>query len=111
MPKKKKLTITAFLTAFGSEAACRTYLHQLRWPQGFVCPHCGCTVGYTLHDGHDQCANCRHQTSLTAGTVMHRSHLPLTKWFLAFYLVSQDKRGISAVQLARQVGTTYKTAW
>ncbi|MEG2138064.1 MAG: IS1595 family transposase, partial [Oscillospiraceae bacterium] len=101
MPKKKKLTITAFLTAFGSEAACRTYLHQLRWPQGFVCPHCGCTVGYTLHDGHDQCTNCRHQTSLTAGTVMHRSHLPLTKWFLAFYLVSQDKRGISAIQLAR----------
>ncbi len=56
-------------------------------------------------------AQCRHQVSVTAGTVLHKTHMPLTKWFLAFYLVCQDKRGISAVQLSSQLGTTYKTAW
>lgn len=111
MPKIKKVTITAFLSMYGNEASCRAYLYHQRWPNGFVCPHCGGTIGYALHNGHYQCADCRHQASLTAGTVMHRSHLPLTKWFLAFYLVSQDKRGISATQLCRQVGTTYKAAW
>lgn len=111
MPKNKKLTITSFLSLYGDEAACRLHLYHQRWPHGFVCPRCGGTIGYALHNGHYQCASCRHQASLTAGTVMHRSHLPLTKWFLAFYLVTQDKPGISALQLSRQVGTTYKAAW
>lgn len=58
-----------------------------------------------------RCVQCRHQVSVTAGTVLHKTHMPLQQWFLAFYLVCQDKRGISATQLASQLGTTYKTAW
>lgn len=92
---------------FGTERKCREYLANLRWPDGFVCSKCGCL----LSNGRYQCAECHHQTSGTAGTMLHRTHMPLTQWFLAFYFVSQDKRGISAVALMSMLGTTYKTAW
>ena len=71
----------------------------------------GWRYGYRLSNGRYQSAQCRHQTSVTAGTVLHKTHMPLTHWLLAFYFVSQDKRGIFAVQLAAMLGTTYKTAW
>jgi hypothetical protein len=64
-----------------------------------------------LSNGAIQCAACHHQTTVTAGTIMHRSHAALTKWFLVLYFVSQDKRGISAMQLCSVIGVTYKTAW
>lgn len=76
-----------------------------------MCPKCGCHHAYRLTNGRYQCAQCRHQVFVTAGTVLHKTHMPLTQWFLAFYLVCQDKRGISAVQLSSQLRTTYKTAW
>lgn len=85
--------------------------YHLRWPEGFVCPKCGCRHVCLLSNGRYQCAGCHHQVSVTAGTVLHRTHMPLTQWFLAFYFVSQDKRGISAVALTSMLGTTYKTAW
>ncbi len=111
MAKKKGLPLGTFLKRFSTERACREYLASLRWRDGYVCPKCGCRHGYCLSNGSYQCAKCRHQTSVTAGTVLHKTHMPLRQWFLAFYLVSHDKRGISAVQLAVQLGTTYKTAW
>jgi len=111
MSKKERFSLIEFMQRFGTEEACREYLVSKRWPDGFICPKCGARNGYTLAIGHIQCSGCRYQASVTAGTVMHRSHLPLTKWFLAFYLVSQDKRGISAIQLSRQLDVTYKTAW
>ncbi len=111
MAKRKGLPLGEFLKRFSTERECQEYLASLRWRSGYVCPKCGCHHGYLLSNGLYQCAQCRHQTSVTAGTVLHRTHMPLTQWFLAFYLVSQDKRGISAVQLAAQLGTTYKTAW
>ena len=64
-----------------------------------------------MSNGLYQCNDCHHQTSVTAGTILHRTHVPLTKWFLAFYFVTQDKRGISAVQLSKTLDVTYKTAW
>jgi len=111
MSKQERFGLIKFMQRFGTEQACREYLVSRRWPNGFVCPKCGKQHGYTLAKGHVQCSCCRYQASVTAGTVMQRSHLPLTKWFLAFYFMSQDKRGISAVQLCRQLDVTYKTAW
>lgn len=111
MAKKKRYPLGTFMKEYSSEAKCREYLANLRWPNGFVCPKCGCRHAHVLSNGRYQCAGCRHQTSVTAGTVLHRTHMPLTQWFLAFYFVSQDKRGISAVALMSMLGTTYKTAW
>ena len=79
---------------------------------GRLClPKCGHKHGCRLSNGLYQCTHCHRQTSVTAGTVLHHSHVSLSKWFLAFYFVSQDKRGLSAVQLSNQIGVTYKTAW
>lgn len=111
MAKVKSLPLGTFLKRFSSEAKCQEYLASLRWQAGYVCPKCGCRHGYRLSNGRYQCTQCRHQTSVTVGTVLHKTHMPLTQWFLAFYFVCQDKRGISAVQLAAMLGTTYKTAW
>ena len=112
MSRKKMLSFTQFIKRFPNEKACVEYLYSVKWPQGFECPVCGCRHGYTLKNRRQyQCANCRHQTSLTANTVMHRSHLPLTKWFWAIYLIACDKRGISALALAGKIEVCYETAW
>lgn len=111
MPLKNKLTLAAFIAKFSSEKACHEYPAKKRWPNGFVCPSCKGTHGWMLADGKYECSHCHKQVSVTAGTVLHRSHVPLTKWFLAFYLVMSDKRGISAVELSTSIGVTYKTAW
>ena len=112
MSKKKMLSFTQFIKRFPNENACVEYLYKVKWPAGFVCPVCGCRHCYTIKTRRQyQCANCRHQTSLTANTVMHRSHLPLTKWFWAIYLVACDKRGISALALAGKIEVCYETAW
>ena len=111
MSRKPKMPRSAFLNRFGPEESCRDYLAAQRWPGGFVCPKCGHKHGCRLSNGLYQCTHCHRQTSVTAGTVLHHSHVSLSKWFLAFYFVSQDKRGLSAVQLSNQIGVTYKTAW
>lgn len=87
-------------------------MFEVRFPEGFVCPKCGCHEYYYLSTRHTcQCKNCRRQTSVTSGTVMHRTHLPLTVWFWAIYLCATDKRGISAKGLARQLDLSYESAW
>ena len=96
---------------FSSEGKCREYLANLRWPGGIICPKCNCRHTCLLSNRRYQCAECRCQTSVTAGAVLHRTHMPLTQWFLAFYFVSQDKCGISAVALMSMFGMTYKTTW
>lgn len=109
---KKAMSYSQFLKRFPNEKACAEYLYSIKWPNGFVCPVCGHQHAYALNrPGRYQCAKCRHQTSLTAGTVMHRTHLPLTKWFWAIYLVACDKRGISALTLAGRISVSYETAW
>ena len=109
---KKAMSYAQFLKRFPNEKACAEYLYHVKWPNGFVCPVCGHRLCYALNrPGRYQCAKCRHQTSLTANTVMHRTHLPLTKWFWAIYLVACDKRGISALALAGKISVSYETAW
>jgi len=91
---------------------CWEELFRLRFPDGFACPKFGCREYYPIRTRNTcQCRNCRRQTSVTAGTVMHRTHLPLTAWFWAMYLCATDKRGISASQLSRLLGVCHETAW
>ena len=111
MARTKRYPLGEFMKRFSTEKQCREYLAGWRWESGYICPRCGCRHAYHLANGRYQCAECRHQVSVTAGTVLHKTHMPLTQWFLAFYFVCQDKRGISAIQLAAMLGTTYKTAW
>ena len=103
-----------FEARFPDDDACARYLAERRWPDGFVCPACGGRKGWALDRGRPtwECAACRRQTSVTAGTIMHRSHLALKTWFLAAHGVATHSNGISALQLQGQLGIgSYKTAW
>ena len=108
------LSMPEFLKDYGTEAQCEQALEAVRWPNGFCCPRCGHAAHYVLRDGLRkvfQCNACRHQASLIAGTVFQGTKLPLTIWFLAIYLISQAKTGLSALALKRQLGVSYPTAW
>lgn len=102
-----------FQDRFATEAACLDYLAASRWPEGFVCPGCGGSRAWVLERRHLwECSACSLQTSVTAGTVLHRTHTPLRTWFWAAYLVATHHPGISAKQLQRQLGLSrYETAW
>ena len=106
-------TLREFQSKFAEEEACQRYLAACRWPEGFVCPRCGNRRAYELVALRRwQCTSCRHQSSLTAGTILHNTKTPLTVWFWAAYLMSTDKRGVSALLLQRQLGLRrYETAW
>ena len=109
---QKGLSLTDFVNNYGSEDQCFDALFASRWPTGFECPQCGhkkhCQLAYRKLL---QCNRCRHQTSLTAGTIFHASKLPLTLWFQGMYLISQDKKGVSAMELHRHLGISYNAAW
>jgi transposase-like protein len=108
----REMDLITFQRRFGTEKACRKRLFELRWPEGFRCPRCGCHEAYLLENRSlYQCVKCKFQTSLTAGTVMHRTRTPLVKWFWAIYLVATDKRGISALALSRKIDIGLKCAW
>ena len=102
-----------FQAQFANEEACADYLALCRWPDDFACPRCGHGRAYALVGRRRwQCASCRYQVSLMAGTVLHNSKTPLTTWFWAAYLMTMDKRGLSALLLQRQLGIgRYETAW
>lgn len=103
-----------FEARFPDEEACAQYLVERRWPVGFVCPSCGHASGWALRRTRPtwECSGCGRQTSVTAGTIMHRSHLPLRTWFLAAHIMASHSNGISALQLQAQLGLgSYKTAW
>ncbi len=106
-------TLREFQRQFASEEDCQRYLVACRWPDGFVCPRCGPRRAYELTELRGwQCVACRYQVSLTAGTVLHNTKTPLTAWFWAAYLMTTDKRGISALLLQRQLALSrYETAW
>jgi transposase-like protein len=109
---QKGLGLHEFLEKYGTEEQCRQALYQLRWHSGYVCPACGNTTGCELkgrpvYQGH----KCHHQASLTAGSIFHATKLPLKKWFLAIYLLTQRKKSISALQPSREMGVSYNTAW
>mgnify|MGYP003525270549 CR=1 FL=1 len=108
------LSMPEFLKDYGTEAQCELALEAARWPEGFRCPRCATGNHYIVRDGSRkvfQCHACRHQASLIAGTIFQGSKLPLTTWFLAIYLISQAKTGLSALALRRHLGVSYPTAW
>jgi transposase-like protein len=106
-------TLREFQSKFAGEEACQQYLAECRWPDGFVCPKCGNRQAYQLAIVRRwQCVGCRYQVSLTAGTILHNTKTPLTVWFWAAYLMTTDKRGLSALLLQRQLALSrYETAW
>src|SRR3954454_5689657 len=97
---------------FGSEDKCHAYLEELRWPDGVECPRCASKKISRIKDRRQfDCDGCRYQFSVRVGTIFHDSKLPLWKWFLAVYMMGESKKGISANQLKRMLGVSYKTAW
>ena len=106
-------SLAEFQKSFPDEESCAAFLIKRRWPEGFACPGCGkCrAVGLKSRPRLHECLDCGRQTSVTAGTAMHRSKLPLTAWFWAAHLMTTHSNGMSARQLEDQLGVTYKTAW
>ncbi len=97
---------------FNTEKKCRKYLEKQRWPNGVECPRCKATTISRLKEyDRFECSKCEYQFTVTTGTIMHRTHLPICKWLIAIHLVCESKKGISASQLARHLAVTYKTAW
>jgi transposase-like protein len=121
----KSLPMSTAMNApyFHDDQKAREYLESVRWPNGPVCPHCGVMgdhpaiegkggkAGTKARPGLYMCSDCRQQFTVTVGTVFERSKIPLSKWLLAAYLLCSSKKGISAHQLHRTLGVTYKTAW
>jgi transposase-like protein len=107
---------------FHDKNEARKYLEKIRWADGVVCPHCGVIDNHYAIQGKSnskkpareglwKCKDCRKQFSVTVGTIFEGSHIPLNKWLLAIYLLCSSKKGMSAHQLHRNLGITYKSAW
>ena len=111
---KQFSSLASLVTALPDEKSCIRHFRAVRWPNGIVCPHCG-TVGghYTLKDETHKCGEkeCHKKFSVRNGTIFEESRIPLKKWFMAIYLATSHKKGISSCQLARDIGVTQKTAW
>ena len=111
---RKYASLLEFQRRFPDEASCALFLFERRWPDGFVCPECGGTRSCLLKSRAYtfECVACGRQTSGTAGTIMHRTKLPLTTWFWAAHLMATHSNGMSVQQLMGQLGLgSYKTAW
>ena len=109
---QKGLSETGFEAQYGSEEKCRAVIVAARWPEGFVCPHCGGQRhSYISSRDKFQCSACRTQTSAIAGTIFASTKAPLTKWFRAIYHLTQSKQGMSSIELGRRLGVTQTTAW
>ncbi len=111
---RKYGSLLEFQRRFPGEASCALFLFERRWPEGFACPKCGGTRSCLLKSRAYtyECVACGRQTSVTAGTILHRTKLPLTTWFWAAHLMATHSNGMSAQQLMGQLGLgSYKTAW
>ncbi|MEO7234897.1 MAG: IS1595 family transposase, partial [Lapillicoccus sp.] len=105
-------TYQEFRAWFPDDVACREYLARLRWPTGFGCPRCGSGDAWRTGRGLWMCAECAVKTSVTAGTIFHRSHTPLSTWFAAVWFVTSSRNGVSARGLQDVLGfRSYETAW
>lgn len=118
----ENINLVTIAQKFPDETKARELLEKLRWPDGPVCPHCGVEEAHykleakkgskrPVRDGVYKCKDCRKQFTVTVGTIFHRSHIPLNKWLMAIYLMCASKKGMSAHQLHRMLGITYKSAW
>lgn len=105
-------TYREFVEMFPDDEACASYLERLRWPEGFVCPACKTTATpWCQTRGRLVCSACRHQASVSAGTILDKTRTPLTTWFEAAWHVTTAKNGMSAKTLERTLGTSYRVAW
>lgn len=100
-----------FISAFPDEAACRAYFDRTRFAEGDFCPHCDHKKIHRFKDGRYRCASCKKDFRIGTGTIFGESKLPLRKWFIAIYLLTTSKKGISSIELSEQVGVSQKTAW
>lgn len=108
----KEISLIKFQEKFQTEEGCQKRLIELRWPDGFVCPHCGGRDYYELPKRYlYQCKGCGYQASITAGTVMHGTRTSILKWFWAIFFMSTDKRGISALALSKKIEVSCWAAW
>ncbi len=105
------ISLVDLMQHFPTDEKCRTMLEELRWPDGVRCPHCNGVKNYRTKRDQFFCDTCSYQFSVTSGTIFHDTHLPLQKWFLTIWLVTHSKKGISANQVKRTIGVSYKTAW
>ncbi len=115
-PKNQIPSLATLRRQYPTEAACRTFLEELRWPQGPFCPHCGSYAHWVLggkscRPGLKECADCSKQYTVTTKTPLHATKLPLWTWIHAIYLVLTSSKGISSVVMARLLGVTQATAW
>ena len=109
----EKYTIKEFQAEFPDDGACLDYLFNARWPDGVTCSTCQRVTNHHRIEGRKgySCAHCGHYVFPTAGTIFHKSSTPLTLWFYAMFIMAATRCGISAMQLQREIGVTYKTAW
>jgi transposase-like protein len=110
-PLDECMNLVELTEEFGSDDKCRKVLEQLRWPKGPTCPRCESKATQIANRFQYDCDSCHYQFSVTAGTIFHDSHLSLWKWFLATYLITESRKGMSSNQLKRMLKVTYKTAW
>ena len=114
MKNNEAIDLVELIERFGNDQKCRNYLEKLRWPEVVRCSKCqGTRISSILKRDQYNCdsESCGYQFSVTAGTIFHDTHLPLTKWFLATYIMCQSRKGVSANQLKRMLGINYRTAW
>lgn len=105
-------TLLQMMAAFPDEQAAIDHLSALRWKDGAYCPHCGSTKVYHFSDNRShKCGSCRKRFSIRVGTIFEDSKIELRKWFIAIWLITSHKKGVSSVQLAKDIGVTQKTAW
>lgn len=113
--KDTTISFLEFIRKFSTECDAIVYLEGLRWKSGIVCPLCGGKKTYGCNRrnglGYHECSRCHGVFTVRTGTVFERSHVPLTKWLYACYLVITARKGISSIQLAVEIGVTQKTAW
>lgn len=109
---QKGMSIPDCIRQYGNDDKCRAALFRFRWPNGFRCPRCDNTKPCEIYKKNVfQCNRCHYQTSATAGTIFHSTNLPLFKWLLAMFLITQSKNGISALELSRHIGASYNATW
>ena len=111
---QKDLSLSSFLAGYVTDEACAEALFRMRWPSGFTCPGCSGRSCRSFVRGHQrlyQCNSCGRQSSVLAGTILTKTKVPLSKWFLALYLLTQTKTNLAALELMRHLGVAYNTAW
>lgn len=112
-PQRDVAALRSMIDRFDSEERCRSYLERLRWPRGVRCPRCDDdgSISRIEKRGQFNCGSCGYQFSVRVGTVLQNSHLPLWKWFLAAYIMSEAEHRVPANRLKEFLGVPYKTAW